>query len=63
MKKICYDDSTEQGRRTRKNEPVQSYEIEETVKSVWVHDAASHKETALHSCAEKDMQCHEAQGK
>lgn len=63
-KKICYYDSTEQGRRTRKkSEPVCIYEIGKTVKSVWDRDAASHKETALHSYAEKVMQCHEAQEK
>jgi len=39
------------------------YETEKTVKSIWDHDAASHQEIALHSCAEKDMQCHEAQEK
>lgn len=43
-----------------KNEPVQIYEIEKTVSD---HDAASHKETSLHSYAEKTMQCHEAQEK
>ena len=45
-----------------KNEPVQIYEIK-TLNSVWDHDAASHKETTLHSYTEKDMQCHEAQEK